>query len=206
MRIYVVDDENVTAKLIASILVGAGHEVEIFADGQAAWEAYEAAPVPLVVTDWMMPRMSGVQLCTKIRSMYGAPYTNVILVTSLSLAEHTADAFKAGTDDILGKPVDPDVLLRRVTVTERGLLAQAEHVLRKNLELCQSTFGAEHVALLESLEALAEVSRRQRSYVRCRAFVRRQLSIAKESFGAGDARTVRLQADLDELALIEERL
>jgi len=206
MRIHVVDDEPITAKLIASLLTKEGHEVQIFPDGQAAWDAYDADPVPLVVTDWLMPKMSGIELCAKIRGSHGAPYTNVIMVTSLSLGEHTADAFRAGADDILGKPLDPDTLLRRVAVTERGQLAQVEDALRKSLELSQSTLGAEHAGLLDALASLAQVSRRQRAYVRCRAFVRRQLAIAKSSFGAEDPRTTKLVTELEELSLLEDHL
>jgi len=206
MRIYVVDDEPATSKLIASALTGAGHEVTTFPDGQAAWEAYQEAPVTLVVTDWMMPRMNGVELCRKIRAEQGVPYTNVIIVTSLSLSEHTADAFSAGTDDIIGKPLDPETLLQRVAATERGQLAQVEHELRKRLEISQELLGPEHAGLLESLQQLADVSRRQRSYVRCRAFIRRELRIALSSFGPEDARTKKLEAELEELSLLEERL
>jgi sigma-B regulation protein RsbU (phosphoserine phosphatase) len=206
MRIYVVDDEPATSKLIASALTGAGHEVTTFPDGQAAWEAYQEAPVTLVVTDWMMPRMNGVELCRKIRAEQGVPYTNVIIVTSLSLSEHTADAFSAGTDDIIGKPLDPETLLQRVAATERGQLAQVEHELRKRLEISQELLGPEHAGLLESLQQLADVSRRQRSYVRCRAFIRRELRIALSSFGPEDARTKKLEAELEELNLLEDRL
>lgn len=206
MRIHVVDDEPITAKLIASLLVKEGHEVQTFSDGQAAWEAYDADPVPLVVTDWLMPKMSGIELCAKIRASHGAPYTNVIMVTSLSLGEHTADAFRAGADDILGKPLDAPAILRRVAVTERGQLAQVEDGLRKSLELSQSSLGADHAGLLDALSSLAEVSRRQRAYVRCRAFVRRQLAIAMTSFGAEDPRTQKLAAELEELSEIEDNL
>jgi DNA-binding response OmpR family regulator len=206
MRIYVVEDEPITAKIITSVLAGAGHEVQMFEDGEKAWAAFDADPVPLVVTDWMMPRMSGLELCRKIRQTPGIPYTNVIIVTSLALSEHTVDAYNAGVDDLLGKPLDATALLRRVAVTERGQLAQAEHALRKCLDICQRSLGPEHAALLEALESLAEVSRRQRSYVRCRAFIRRQLDIASASFGESDGRTKALRSDLEELTSIEDRL
>jgi DNA-binding response OmpR family regulator len=206
MRIYVVDDETVTARLIASILTKAGHEVSAFADGSLAWEAYSAEPVPLVVTDWMMPQMSGIELCKKIRGYCGAVYTNVIVVTNLSFSEHASDAFEAGADDMLGKPLDPQVLLGRVAATQRGQLAQAELALRQCLDICQRSLGPEHGGLLEALKALCEVSRQQRSYVRCRAFVRRQIAIAKASFGPSDPRTLELLKELDAFTAIEDRM
>ncbi len=206
MRIYVVDDEPVTVRLIASTLTKAGHEVSTFADGSLAWEAYSADPVPLVVTDWMMPEMSGIELCKKIRGYHGGVYTNVILVTTLSVAEHASDAFEAGADDMLGKPLEPQVLLGRVAATQRGQLAQAELALRQCLDICQRSLGPEHEGLIEALKALSEVSRQQRSYVRCRAFIRRQISIAKESFGPSDPRTRELLKELDAFTALEDRM
>ncbi len=206
MRIYVADDEPTAVKLISSSLASAGHVVQTFDNGAAAWEAYEDDPVPLVVTDWVMPKMTGIELCSKIRRAQAVDYTSVIIVTSLSLTEHTADAFTAGADDMLSKSFDRATLLHRVSVAERGQLAQAERALRQSLEICQTSLGPEHSGLLQALAALTDVSRRQRSYVRCRAFLRRQIAIADASFGSADARTVKLRDDLQELSSYEDRL
>ncbi len=204
MRAYVVDDDAVTRGILTNILASGGHEVVEFADGDEAWEAFERDPVPIVVTDWLMDRMSGLELCGRIRRHFDVEYTSVFLVTSLSGDQRATEAFAAGIDDMLSKPIDASLLLRRVASAERGQLAQLEHAMRNCLSICQSSLGGQHEGILAALNALASVTRRQGAYVRCRAFVRRELEIARDEFGAEDARTKRLVVELAELTRFEE--
>lgn len=204
MRILIADDDIIARKLIKAALTRDGHEVEAFEDGQALWEAFEESPAPMVVTDWMMPNCSGVELCQRIRRQKSVDYTHVILVTSLSPGEHTLEAFRAGVDDFVSKPFDGKDISERVAAAARGMLAESEKAMRSALEVSQQALGPEHAALLEPLHALASVARQQRSYARCRSFVRRQLSIATQSFGADDPRAKKLAAELEELASMED--
>ncbi len=204
MNIYIVDDDTVTLGLLAAVLEKAGHIVHHFTDGESAWECFQEAPVPLVITDWLMPGMSGLDLCRKIRRLPGIAYTNVVLVTSLSDAESVNDAYEAGIDDMFGKPIDGPLLLRRIAATERGQLAHVEQAMRKSLSICQDALGPEHTSLLEALNELATVTRRQKAYVRCRAFIRREIGISEQAFGRDDHRTRRLAAELEELETSEE--
>jgi len=205
MRILVADDDLITRKFLTAALRGAGHEVEAFPDGVALWDAYERDPSPMVVVDWLMPGLTGIDVCRLVRQSRLHSYTHVLVVTSLTASEHTVEAYRAGADDFLGKPVDADHLLRRVAVAERGMLAQAEGALRTGLDICQSALGPEHEGLLRALDGLAVVSRQQRAYVRCRAFLRRQHGIAVQSFGASDPRARRLAEELEEMTALEER-
>jgi DNA-binding response OmpR family regulator len=204
MRILIADDDIIARKLIAAALTRDGHEVHAYEDGQALWEAFEESPAPMVVTDWMMPHVSGVEVCRRIRKLKSVDYTHVILVTSLSPSEHTLEAFRAGVDDFVSKPFDGSDISERVAAAARGMLAETETALRQALELSQQALGPEHAALLAPLQALASIARQQRSYARCRSFVRRQLSISEQSFGPKDPRTRKLAAELDELASLEE--
>ena len=206
MNIYVVDDDPITTMMVGKLLTDAGHRVDRFPDGAAAWAAFQERPVPLVVTDWLMPEMSGIELTKAIRKHPDVPYTNIVLITALAVGEHAGEAFEAGVDDMLGKPIDPIALKRRVAATERAQLEQTEWAMRKSLAMSQNALGVEHVNLVEVLGELADVSRRRKAYVRCRAFVRRQLAIANESFGSTDARTKKLAGELAELANYEEVL
>jgi DNA-binding response OmpR family regulator len=205
MRILIADDDRISLKFLQSALSGAGHTVEAFEDGQALWEVFEQKPAQLIVTDWMMPRLSGVALCQRIRQSALTAYTHVILVTSQSSAEHLVEGYRAGVDDYLAKPFQLEDLTRRVAVAERGMLAQVEGSLRNSLEICQASLGPEHASLLGALAALTAVSREQRAYVRCRAFLRRQHGIALANFGATDPRTLQLVAELEEMASFEEK-
>lgn len=204
MRILIADDDIVSRKLIAAALTRDGHEIEAFEDGEALWAAFEESPAAMVVTDWMMPRASGVEVCKRIRRQKSVDYTHVIVVTSLSPTEHTLEAFRAGVDDFVSKPFDGNDISERVAAAARGMLAESEAALRRALELSQQALGPEHAALLEPLNALANVARQQRSYARCRSFVRRQLAIAVQSFGAEDPRSKKLTAELEELSTMEE--
>lgn len=204
MRILVADDDLITRKFMHSVLTGAGHEVVSFEDGEALWDEYVRAPAGMVITDWMMPRLSGVEVCARIRQQKLNTYTHVILVTALSPAERTVEAYHAGVDDFLSKPLDSDTLVRRVGVAARGMLALAEGTLRKSLEVTQAALGPEHEGLLDALDGLTAVSREQRCYVRCRAFLRRQHAIAEKAFGPADPRTRKLLGDIEEMTRFEE--
>jgi len=206
MRILIADDDLLSRKLLSSTLVREGHTVEAFDDGAALLRRYLDEPAPIVVTDWVMPELDGVALCRRIRAERLEVHTQVVLVTSLSPAEHTVEAFRAGVDDFLAKPLAADLLARQVTAAARTFLAHREAALRTGLEISQSALGADHAGLLDALEQLKVVSREQRSYIRCRAFLRRQLDIATRAFGPADPRTRKLSAELAEMRGCEHRL
>ena len=73
MRILVADDVAVNRFLLASTLERWGHSVVSVADGVEAWEALQKEQFSFVVSDWMMPRMSGVELCRRIRTAHSRP-------------------------------------------------------------------------------------------------------------------------------------
>jgi DNA-binding response OmpR family regulator len=204
MRILIADDDIIARRLIGAALTRHGHEVLAFKDGEELWEAFEEAPAPMVVTDWMMPHASGVEVCRRIRRQKSVEYAHVVLVTSLSPSEHAVEAYRAGVDDFVGKPFDADEITQRMAAAARGMLAQSESALRCALELSQQALGHDHAALLEPLEALASVARQRRSFARCRSFIRRQLAIAVQAHGAADPRVTKLAQELEELAALED--
>lgn len=206
MRILVAEDEPLTRRFVVRMLAREGHDVLEADDGEEAWEKFAASPCPLVLTDWMMPRATGIELCQRIREERLLPYTHVVLVTSLSLTERTLEAFRAGADDILGKPVEREILFRRVAAIVRGIHGNAEGALQKSLLLCQSALGPEHASLLAALEELAAVYREQRAYARCRAFLRRQIAVAEAAFGPEDPRTQKLRLELEELQDMDQEI
>lgn len=203
MQVLIADDDSISNKLMRVALERAGHEVLAFDEGAELVAAFEAAPRPLVVTDWLMPRMSGLEVCERIRSIPGTPYAHIIVVTTLSSAEHTLEAYRAGADDFVAKPFDPTVFLARVAAVERSAQRQEEIALRDALESCQSTLSHDHVALGALLGRLAVNARRQRAFARCRAFLRRQLVSAVKS-GASREETRRIRDELNELENMEE--
>lgn len=203
MRIFVCDDDPVSLKLMKGALTSAGHSVEAFEDGADLFEAFQKEQVPVIVSDWLMPRMTGVELSRQIRAMPGLGYTHFIIVTTLAAAEHATEAFRAGIDDYISKPMDPTDINARVAAAERAMLRQQELELRRSLDVVQTALGPEHDSLINILGDIATIYRRQQAWARCRAFLRRQLAIAEHN--SRDDMASRLRTELVELDALEEK-
>ncbi len=140
MRILVADDDP-TSRLVARMAVRAlGHECETAVDGIAAWEAFRGRRPDVVISDWTMPGLTGLQLCRNIRVHTGS-YTYFIMVTSERSTDKVLDGMTAGADDYLLKPLDPDDLearligAARVTALHRQLAHQRTEMEGMNAEL-----------------------------------------------------------------------
>jgi DNA-binding response OmpR family regulator len=134
MQVLVVDDDAVARQLITVGLTKLGHEVMPADDGTTAWSICESLRFPVVVTDWMMPGMDGLELCRRIRQAQTDKYTYIILLTGVQGRAEFLSAMAAGVDDFLSKPVDLEHLAVRVRVAERILglrmqVAQLESLL-----------------------------------------------------------------------------
>ena len=122
MKILIAEDDPVSVKILEITLQHYGHEVVAAADGNAAWEAFDADPVRVVVSDWMMPGLDGLALCQKIRERPKTDYTYFILLTAINTGrDNFRKAMDAGIDDFLGKPLDREAILMRLRVAERIL-------------------------------------------------------------------------------------
>ncbi len=107
---------------MSSILVALGHSVQAFSNGCEAWQAFNAGEVRVIISDWMMPEMDGLELCRAVRKASGRDYAYFILVTALRTGNPDYDsAVQAGVDDFLVKPLDRDSIWRRLFVAERIL-------------------------------------------------------------------------------------
>jgi DNA-binding response OmpR family regulator len=106
MRIFVVDDSKVAALSLQKTLAAMGHEVVVAAGGPAAWEHLQRRHERLVLTDWMMPELDGLELCRRIRSAGLVPYTYVVVLSVKDLRKDRLQALEAGADDFLIKPAD----------------------------------------------------------------------------------------------------
>ena len=186
MKVLVADDDPVSLRLVCKALEQLRHEVVAARDGQEAWELYAQGDYPLVITDWMMPRMTGIQLCEAIRAEARDRYSYVVMVTTLSAQEHTLEGFRAGADDYLVKPVNVEQLRTRIEVAARvrgGMDAKVEMTMRRAVEACQQS-GEANAGLLESIKSLGDFYRTQRAYTKARAFLRRQMAVTRERGGA----------------------
>ena len=148
-----------------------GHEVTVAGDGEEAWEIVRRGDVPLPISDWMMPRLDGPGLCRRIRDAGGELYTYIILLTSRESREDKLERLRAGADDFLTKPPDPDELAVRQEVAGR-IINVHEVLARKNLRLAEPATIDELTQLKnrrrfnEDLEHLQGVSASLRTFVR----------------------------------------
>ena len=137
MKVLVVDDDPKIRLLVKTMVQELGHEVAVATGGVEARERLREWPAHVVVSDWMMPDMDGLELCRRIRAESAGEYTYVILLTVLEAKAHYLMAIDAGVDDFLTKPFDPDLIAARLRVAERilGLRRHVDH-LEKLLPIC----------------------------------------------------------------------
>lgn len=122
MRILLADDDAVSRKVLRAHLESLGHEVTDRGGGPEAWTDYDRNPFPVVISDWLMPEIDGLELCRRIRDRGRTDYTYFILMTVAHEGrDQTVRVLAGGADDFLPKPVDLDLLGARLQVAERVL-------------------------------------------------------------------------------------
>lgn len=121
MKILIVDDDDITQCLVQNMLTDAGYDVVLAGDGKQALELLKEEPCRMVISDWEMPDINGLELCKSIREEYSSTYIYVILLTCHKSAEDTVQGLSAGADDFISKPFNPAELLVRVRAGERIL-------------------------------------------------------------------------------------
>lgn len=119
MRVLLVEDDAVSRRLLRSYLEKWGHEVTEAEDGAAAWALFEDREFPVVVSDWMMPQMDGLDLVRRVRSRPAQGYVYVILITSKTQTADVAEGIEAGADEFVCKPVEREDLRVRLWEAER---------------------------------------------------------------------------------------
>ncbi len=99
-----------------------GYEVVVCVDGKKAWgKLHEKESPRLLILDWLMPEMEGVELCRKLRKNRNKPYEFILLLTTKKEKSDIIEAMEAGADDFLSKPFSPDELKVRVAAGKRIL-------------------------------------------------------------------------------------
>jgi sigma-B regulation protein RsbU (phosphoserine phosphatase) len=123
MRILVAEDDSVTRRLIEATLSRIGFDVITAADGNATWrilETFDGKNAPeLLVLDWMMPGIDGIEICRKVRTTPGLELMYILLLTMRSEKEDLAMGLTAGANDYIAKPFHPIELESRIRVGQR---------------------------------------------------------------------------------------
>jgi putative two-component system response regulator len=128
MRILIVDDDAMALEMLRHALTRAGHEVETASNGLEALEVLRKGTCRLVISDWTMPEMDGVELCRRIRAADSSGYVYVILLTARNSQQDTVEGLSAGADDFMPKPFNPTELMLRVRIGERVLSLETRDV------------------------------------------------------------------------------
>jgi len=125
-RVLIAEDDGVTRLLLQHWLQSWGFEVTAVQDGNEAWEALERQPSPkLVIMDWMMPGIDGIELCRRMRSQ-AEYYRYVLMITARTDMAHVVHALESGADDCIAKPIEEHELRARIRVASRILTLQDE--------------------------------------------------------------------------------
>ena len=125
MKILIAEDDDIRRLMLNSALTNLGHDVRAATNGREAWDAWRGGDFSLIISDWMMPGLDGLEFCRRIRAEKRADYTYIVLLTSRSGKTNYLEAMNAGADDFITKPFDKDALAARVRVAERILRLHA---------------------------------------------------------------------------------
>jgi putative two-component system response regulator len=129
MKVLVVDDDPVTCELVVEDLRHFGYDVTAATNGKEAFDLVRTGRYHLVVSDWQMPEMNGLDLCREIRKRNWAGYIYVILLTSRSGVDNIVCGLNAGADDFLTKPFHPQELRMRLRTGERVLALESRDLM-----------------------------------------------------------------------------
>ena len=163
MRILVAEDDAVTRKILEVTLGRLRFDVIAAVDGNAAWHALETlkgkdAP-ELVVLDWMMPGLEGIEICRRLRTTPGFELVYIILLTSRDSKEDLAYGLAAGANDYIAKPFDPVELQSRVRVGERMVKLQRSLAAR----VTELEAALAHVSKLQGLLPICSYCKKVRN-------------------------------------------
>jgi len=112
--ILVVDDDPDICALLEFKLSSGGHSVTVEHDGEAALAALEQQPIDLVLLDWMMPRMGGLEVCLAMRTDQRFAHIPVLMLTAKAQEADVQRGLAAGADDYILKPFSPREVAARI--------------------------------------------------------------------------------------------
>lgn len=154
MKILIADDSEDMQMLLAQYLRQWGHTVVIAQNGAEALDILQKSDIQLVISDWAMPEMSGIDLCRAVRELFDLKrYVYIILLTARQEKQDLIIGMEAGADDFIRKPFHKEELRVRIRAGERTL--QMEKMLAEQNKQLKEV----ETALREDLEAAAQVQR-----------------------------------------------
>ncbi|MDX8398745.1 MAG: protein kinase [Gallionellaceae bacterium] len=120
--VLLVEDDPHIGELFQIALEKRGHFVKRLVDGESAWESYQSQSFPLLIVDWQLAGMDGLELCRKVRASPKGANTLVLMLTARTSPDDLEQVMAAGADDYLAKPVDFDLLNIRLSISEQRVI------------------------------------------------------------------------------------
>lgn len=118
MRALLVEDNEAFRLVAESVLKVRGHEVTASASAELGWEACQRERFDLLIVDWVLPGMDGLELCRRVRTLSWGADVYILVVTARDAPEDLATVLGAGANDYVAKPVNPGLLVVRVAIAE----------------------------------------------------------------------------------------
>jgi len=168
MKVLIAEDDAVSRLTLRRAIEQFGHEVLVATDGTDAWELYRRHEIDVIVSDWLMPGMDGLDLCRRVRGFQRETYTYFMLLTSLEGKQHFMQGMQAGADDYLTKPLDREELrvrlqvAARVTSLHHQLAEKTRELERANHALAESARRDPLTGLGNRLQLREDLYRLQR--------------------------------------------
>src|ERR1700686_5677084 len=157
LQVLVLDDSPVYRKLVEHALEGSPYSRMFAKSGREAMELFARYLPAIVITDWMMPDLSGLELCQRLRADVHRGYTYIILLTSIAEKNNVVKGLAAGADDYLTKPFDPGELLARIgggrRIIDLHRQIDAKNKLLEEMAHCDALTGLPNRRAIEDWSA-----------------------------------------------------
>jgi two-component system, cell cycle response regulator len=166
MKVLIADDSATSRAMLRKSLARWGYEVVMAEDGAEAWDILEKPDAPpMAILDWVMPHLTGPDVCKKVRETRREPYTYILLLTSKNSKDETIEGLEAGADDYIVKPFDQQELSVRLRAGKRIIdlqlsLMEAREELREKANKDLLTKLPNRSAIMATLET--EIARSHR--------------------------------------------
>lgn len=157
MRILVVEDDAICGDILENFLIELGYDVARATNGRDAFNLLRDDDYRIVISDWEMPQMSGIDLCRRVRARPFSAYVYFILLTSRGGAENLITGLNAGADDFLTKPFQPDELRIRLRAAERIVTLENRDLLIFSLAKLAESRDPETGAHLERIREYCRI-------------------------------------------------
>ena len=200
MRVLIAEDDAAIRELLHDLIERQGQSVTLARDGAEAWTVFQEHGADVIISDWLMPRVEGPELCRRVREC-DAPYAYFIMLTALGDQQHHLTGRRSGADDYLAKPFDVEDLAARMVTAERviTLHRRREAMLRLARHVATATEPAELFAML--LEDGLRLSGLEAGFV-SQVAVDNESVVAQRLIGVSDAEAGPLLSTMREVAAL----